>query len=223
MAGAVSSGSAAAPGAFIGALAGGFNCRDSDGDTIIDMHDQCPDTPLGAQVSVQGCARDSDQDGVVDYVDACPHSAVSFYVDASGCPMALSEALPEQFGYKVPAQCRRYLSVERNRITQTLPIHFATNSAQLDATGLVNLSCLAHAYKGTSGKALVLEGYTDATGQPEYNQQLALNRISTVRDALIGYGISLSALQSLPLGSVQSSGAPQSRAQDRKVEVKVDY
>jgi hypothetical protein len=44
---------------------------DTDGDGVIDRHDQCPNTPKGAKVDVKGCPLDSDGDGVTDDKDKC--------------------------------------------------------------------------------------------------------------------------------------------------------
>jgi len=39
---------------------------DSDGDGIPDEFDECPDTPLGAQVNINGCELTTNDDGTVD-------------------------------------------------------------------------------------------------------------------------------------------------------------
>ncbi|RME37700.1 MAG: PLDc_N domain-containing protein, partial [Planctomycetota bacterium] len=64
------------------------NVADSDGDGFVDAADQCPGTPSGAAVDLDGCAasqRDSDNDGVTDDVDACPDSPFGAAVGEDGC------------------------------------------------------------------------------------------------------------------------------------------
>ncbi|MAW22291.1 MAG: hypothetical protein CMA16_02460, partial [Euryarchaeota archaeon] len=48
---------------------------DSDNDAILDSDDLCPETDLGLNVDLDGCADnqlDGDGDGVMDDVDLCP-------------------------------------------------------------------------------------------------------------------------------------------------------
>jgi outer membrane protein OmpA-like peptidoglycan-associated protein len=58
---------------------------DSDGDSILENRDRCPDTPAGAQVDGTGCPSDSDADGVPDGVDRCANTAPGASVNATGC------------------------------------------------------------------------------------------------------------------------------------------
>ncbi|MGF1546268.1 MAG: thrombospondin type 3 repeat-containing protein, partial [Thiotrichales bacterium] len=60
---------------------------DSDGDGVVDLVDQCPDTPKGIAVTALGCERDSDGDGVVDSQDKCPETPGCAKVDETGCEL----------------------------------------------------------------------------------------------------------------------------------------
>jgi len=65
---------------------------DTDGDGVLDMWDQCPDTPRGVDVTSRGCElvnidRDADGDRVVDRLDECPNTPASVPVDPQGCPL----------------------------------------------------------------------------------------------------------------------------------------
>ncbi|MCH7704993.1 MAG: thrombospondin type 3 repeat-containing protein, partial [Planctomycetes bacterium] len=66
--------------------------RDTDGDSIVDADDACPNTPADVAQSVNpngdGCAlseRDSDEDGVTDDVDECPGTPLNCPAEADGC------------------------------------------------------------------------------------------------------------------------------------------
>lgn len=59
---------------------------DSDGDGVLDGIDECPDTPKGAPVDLEGCPLDSDEDGVIDFYDKCPDTPKGIDVDEKGCP-----------------------------------------------------------------------------------------------------------------------------------------
>jgi len=58
---------------------------DSDGDGVEDSKDQCPNTPNGIDVDVNGCPPDSDGDGIYDYLDECNNTPKGFQVNESGC------------------------------------------------------------------------------------------------------------------------------------------
>jgi outer membrane protein OmpA-like peptidoglycan-associated protein len=58
---------------------------DSDGDGVLDVYDDCPDTPAGAWVDEKGCPRDLDEDGVYDGIDRCPGTPFGTRVDEFGC------------------------------------------------------------------------------------------------------------------------------------------
>jgi outer membrane protein OmpA-like peptidoglycan-associated protein len=60
---------------------------DTDNDGVYDGLDECANTPAGARVDVLGCPIDSDGDGVFDGLDKCPDTPVEAKVDASGCPI----------------------------------------------------------------------------------------------------------------------------------------
>ena len=65
---------------------------DTDGDGVTDDRDQCPGTPAGTTVGVDGCPPpapapvDTDGDGVTDDLDRCPGTPAGAPVDAAGCP-----------------------------------------------------------------------------------------------------------------------------------------
>ena len=58
--------------------------KDSDGDGVPDRYDNCPETPMGVIVAIDGCPQDRDNDGVPDFADRCP--AVAGLPAFSGCP-----------------------------------------------------------------------------------------------------------------------------------------
>src|SRR5690606_31461294 len=61
-----------------------FDTTDSDGDGVVDMFDQEPDTPEGFPVDTKGVQLDSDSDGIADGIDREPYSPPGYNVDADG-------------------------------------------------------------------------------------------------------------------------------------------
>jgi hypothetical protein len=57
---------------------------DTDGDGVIDLWDNCPNTPAGVAVDEYGCPLDGDKDGVPDFMDDELDSAPGAIVDAHG-------------------------------------------------------------------------------------------------------------------------------------------
>lgn len=60
------------------------NTEDFDGDGIIDLIDQCANTPKGVVVDTSGCPVDTDKDGVPDYKDDEVNSRFPFLTNAKG-------------------------------------------------------------------------------------------------------------------------------------------
>lgn len=64
---------------------GAGRVRDSDGDSVRDRNDLCPDTIDDVGVDLQGCRLDEDSDGVFDEDDLCPLTPRGVRVDEVGC------------------------------------------------------------------------------------------------------------------------------------------
>ena len=58
--------------------------KDSDKDGVPDKSDNCPNTPTGVKVDINGCPVDTDNDGIADYLDKCP--SVKGIATFNGCP-----------------------------------------------------------------------------------------------------------------------------------------
>ncbi len=70
------------------------NFWDNDKDYVMDMFDQCPNTPLNQPVDTVGCPFDDDEDGVPDYADKEPNTNPNaFYVNAEGRGMSKDQIM----------------------------------------------------------------------------------------------------------------------------------
>jgi OOP family OmpA-OmpF porin len=69
-----------------------------------------------------------------------------------------------------------------------------------------------------------VEGHTDSTGKPEYNQRLSERRADTVRDLLIQYGVPASRLSIKGYGMsnpVADNSTPEGRQANRRVQLEI--
>lgn len=68
---------------------------DTDNDGVLDLYDDCPNTPSGVAVSDSGCPLDKDNDGVPDYLDEEPSTFPGSIVDDKGRSMTAEEVVDE--------------------------------------------------------------------------------------------------------------------------------
>jgi outer membrane protein OmpA-like peptidoglycan-associated protein len=71
---------------------------------------------------------------------------------------------------------------------------------------------------------VMIEGYTDNTGKPDYNKRLSLRRAEAVRDALVSDGINAQGVITKGFGSeypVSSNKTEAGRQENRRVEIVV--
>ncbi|SDC45969.1 hypothetical protein [Williamwhitmania taraxaci] len=86
---------------------------DGDVDGILDLMDQCPDTPLREPIDSVGCPLDDDKDGIANYLDSEPNSAIGALVDKTGS--TLTETSFERYNTEG-------LAVSRDKVI-TLPVN----------------------------------------------------------------------------------------------------
>ncbi|MCU0559997.1 MAG: OmpA family protein [Desulfobacterales bacterium] len=72
--------------------------------------------------------------------------------------------------------------------------------------------------------AAVIEGHSDAAGNPAFNQAISASRAAAVRDFLIEKGASPARLSAAGMGSatpLESNDTPQGRGRNRRVVVRL--
>ena len=87
-------------------------------------------------------------------------------------------------------------NVERNQFP---PVYFAFDSYAVEPSESSKIQEVASAMRGRSN-TLIVAGFTDERGTEEYNRALGERRAQTVRDALIGRGVSAALLQTVSFG-----------------------
>ncbi|MBQ1782156.1 MAG: substrate-binding domain-containing protein [Gammaproteobacteria bacterium] len=116
-----------------------------------------------------------------------------------------------------PAQYRQYA---QNGERLSLNFRFAKGTGELDNKGKRDLERLIEFVEQNSGRQLVLMGFADASGSPQRNAELALERAKAVEVELHARGIAVTAVESfgqeLPVANNTSESG---RARNRRVEV----
>src|SRR5581483_10405906 len=83
---------------------------------------------------------------------------------------------------------------------------------------------LATLLKDQPGRGIIIEGYTDSTGDPKHNQELSERRAQTVRDFLVSAGVDPRRISVHGYGEarpVASNDTERGRRENRRVEIVV--
>jgi outer membrane protein OmpA-like peptidoglycan-associated protein len=175
---------------------------DSDRDGLNDEEDSCKTT--AGSLKYHGCpVPDSDGDGINDDTDQCidkPGTA-----ENKGCPLVK------------PELSKRILFVAQN-------IQFRSNSTKLTGSSLPSLLELADTLNTNPDLELTVEGHTDNSGSPEYNQILSEQRAAEVKKVLVSMGIPEERISTRGFGDTQPVGDNKTRegkAMNRRVVLRL--
>jgi len=192
---------------------------DTDGDTIADKEDNCPDTPEKVSVDKKGCPFDTDADGVYDYLDRCQDTPSGVVVNMDGCPQDTDEDnVPDYLdlcantpkgspvdnkGCVIDAdgdgvfdhvdQCEstpKGARVDDSGCWIIQIIHFATNKKDIQRTIYPYLEEIAKVLNLNPTMRLGIYGHTDSIGRASYNLKLSKKRANTVANELLKMGLS---------------------------------
>jgi outer membrane protein OmpA-like peptidoglycan-associated protein len=112
----------------------------------------------------------------------------------------------------------------RGLIVNMSDVLFDTNKYTLKPGAREKLAKVSGILLAYPGLKVQVEGYTDSTGTPEYNQRLSEERAATVRDYLISQGINLNSVTAQGFGEnspVASNSTAAGRQQNRRVQMVV--
>jgi outer membrane protein OmpA-like peptidoglycan-associated protein len=99
---------------------------------------------------------------------------------------------------------------------------FDTNRSKLKSGGARNTQKLADFLRQYPQRTVMIEGYTDSSGDSEHNQELAEQRASSVRMALLGMGIANERIVARGYGDsypVAGNDTAAGRQLNRRVEI----
>jgi outer membrane protein OmpA-like peptidoglycan-associated protein len=100
-------------------------------------------------------------------------------------------------------------------------VRFNTNKSTLTAEAKANLDKLVKVFNEYPDTNIVIYGYTDSTGTPEYNLKLSGERAASVKSYLAGKGLVASRFTTTGLGiadPIASNETVEGRSQNRRVE-----
>ena len=209
-----------------------MGCPDADKDGIADLDDKCANTKAGTKVDAKGCAVDSDRDGITDDEDRCPDAAgvpaLKGCPDADGDGIAdLDDKCPAVKGTAANKGCPEIPRTEINKITLIgSKLFFENNSDKLKVASLTQLDELSNILLKYEGASLTIEGNTDSVGKDDFNMTLSQKRTESVKQYLVGKGISETRLTAIGNGEtkpVASNKTALGRAKNRRVELKTNY
>ncbi len=129
----------------------------------------------------------------------------------------LRARLLEQFNRVLPTS-----DTDRGLVVNMGDVLFDTGKSDLRSDAREALAKLTGIVLNYPSLRLTIEGHTDSTGSPEFNQTLSEKRASAVRDYLVGQGLDPGSLFSQGLGMnnpVAENSTAAGRQQNRRVEI----
>jgi|DEB0MinimDraft_10_1074344.scaffolds.fasta_scaffold02336_4 OmpA-OmpF porin, OOP family len=204
-------------------------CPDTDGDGVPDPDDSCPTIP--GLKALNGCL-DTDSDGISDDKDKCVERAGP--IENEGCPWPDKDAdgipdkddlCPEEKGTSENNGCPELSSEIIETINQFgSKIFFPANSSRILGRKTKEvLDQIKKILMENPNGTLIIEGYTSADGNEDYNIDLSVRRAEAVLDYLIGLGVSPNRLEVQGYGEeapLEDNSNPKGRAKNRRVQFK---
>ncbi|WP_438011786.1 OmpA family protein [Sorangium sp. So ce321] len=151
---------------------------DLDRDGILDANDACPRTPGpgSTEPKQNGCPEDADGDGITGVADACPleHGAKSDDPSRNGCP--------------------KFVRVTNEEIVTSIPVQFTLYGKTRSQTVSPVSDELLYEVRDVLSQhpeieLVEVQGHTDDSGTPEFNQTLSEERARAVVDWLVAAGV----------------------------------
>ena len=209
---------------------------DTDGDTLMDHKDQCPEVAedVDAFQDEDGCLDpDNDGDTVLDVADRCVNEPGIPQND--GCPdtdkdedtvVDRLDNCPDEKGLPKFQGCpkKQLVTITEDRLEILESVYFKVNKAIILKKSYKLLDNVASVLSSHPNLVVEVQGHTDSQGNDAYNKDLSQRRADAVRAYLINQGIDGSRLTAMGYGEdqpVASNDNKQGRAQNRRVVFKL--
>ena len=134
-------------------------------------------------------------------------------------PVRAQTAEEQERSYRREAMVQALLTKERFEL---YGLHFDSDKATIQPESKLLLDDIATSLKNFPDWHLRIVGHTDATGDPEHNVHLSLDRASAIEAALMERGVDPQRLVAAGLGEswpITSNATPEGRALNRRVEL----
>jgi outer membrane protein OmpA-like peptidoglycan-associated protein len=212
---------------------------DSDGDGVIDVLDQEPDTGPDAIVDTKGRTLDSDRDGVPDHQDMEPYYTPrpGERINNQGVvenPIVSGGVTEDRVRELIDEAMNRFQAPTTNANAQTsgggvtmtdlfLPmVHFGSGSDVIKYSDYGTLASVARVIKGSPDLRIAIIGHTDQTGDESTNNELSYNRALAVIDHLVNnHGIARGRLVLMWKGQGEALVPSTASYMNRRVEFRV--
>jgi outer membrane protein OmpA-like peptidoglycan-associated protein len=109
--------------------------------------------------------------------------------------------------------------------TEDLTVFFDTNSNRLKSEEIEKLNRVAQIILRRKSYKVILSGYTDSSGEKEYNKMISKSRAAVVKSYLVGRGVKSDNIEISGLGAVNfiaSNHTAEGRKMNRRVEITID-
>lgn len=205
---------------------------DADTDGVVDANDRCPNTPLGWEVSTDGCPLDADRDRVPNSIDECPNTPLGMQVGANGCPLDEDKDGVSDAKDKCPGTapdiivddngCAKTVTTQTTEaIKSQINIVFDSGKSEIKPEFKGEVAKIADLAKSSGNSFITIEGHTDSSGNPAKNKVLSLARATAVMNMLVSdYALDATRLSAVGFGSAQpvaSNATVDGKAKNRRV------
>ena len=102
---------------------------------------------------------------------------------------------------------------------------FETGGSTLSAAGKAEIAAMVAQFEGKTVDSVLIEGYTDSSGDASFNQQLSEKRAEAVKAELVTNGANPDKITTVGHGEdnpIADNGTREGRAKNRRVEIKVE-
>jgi OOP family OmpA-OmpF porin len=109
--------------------------------------------------------------------------------------------------------------------TMSLSSDFELGGSTLSAAGKAEVAAMVAKFEGKTVDSVVVEGYTDDSGDAAYNQQLSEKRAEAVKAELVANGANPDKISTVGHGEdnpIADNSTREGRAKNRRVEIKVE-
>ena len=111
-----------------------------------------------------------------------------------------------------------------NTLLSKSKIQFAHNSSKIEKSSYPQLDQLSMILKSCSPKLIVIDGYTDNSGNPKYNKRLSQQRANNIKTYLLSKGIDKKSIKAFGHGAenpIASNKTKEGREKNRRIEFSI--